>query len=163
MDMEIRRLCVEEGEAAFAIIEQRIAWMRERSLHQWEESDYAQIYPLAHFQRLAQEGVLYGAFAGAQLIGIIALFTQDERWDDDVPALYVHHLATLAGKRGVGERLLAFAWEIAKQSGKSRLRLDAQRGNEALNAYYERLGFRFVDSLREGAYEGNRREKICEE
>lgn len=52
-----------------------------------------------------------------------------------------------------------FAEEKALQKGHGVVRLDAQRGNEALNAWYARQGYRYVGLMREGSYEGILREK----
>lgn len=58
-----------------------------------------------------------------------------------------------------GPALLRFAEEKALQNGHGWCSLDAQRGNEALNAWYARQGYRYVGLRREGSYEGILREK----
>lgn len=39
------------------------------------------------------------------------------------------------------------------------VRLDCQKGNDRLNAFYQSLGYQVVGPMVEGAYEGIKREK----
>ena len=71
----------------------------------------------------------------------------------------MHHLAADPRCPGTGAALLRFAEEKALQKGHGVVRLDAQRGNETLNAWYARQGYRYVGLMREGSYEGILREK----
>ncbi|HEY2489025.1 MAG TPA: GNAT family N-acetyltransferase [Streptosporangiaceae bacterium] len=69
----------------------------------------------------------------------------DERvWGpDDGQAGYLHRLAThpeVAG-RGIGAQLIAAAGDLTRACGRRWLRLDCDRDNERLRAYYEGLGF----------------------
>ena len=157
--MKIRCLGKDEVKQAIAIICERIRWMDEMHLRQWNVTYYLSCYPYSYFESLVAKKELYGAFEEGKLIGIAALFSSDERWQGAEDALYVHHLAVLPGYSGTGAALLSFCEQQARNRGKSFLRLDAQKGNERLNDYYEKQGFTFVCEMIEGAYEGIKRQK----
>jgi len=104
--------------------------------------------------RDVQAGLVYLARLGDQPVGVFVLRWSDDRvWGpDDGEAGYVHRLAArqaFAGK-GLGRRLLASAAAAAAARRRTWLRLDCDRHNRPLRAYYERLGFthvRDVDAL----------------
>lgn len=158
IEMMIRKAVPQDLDALIALIVRRMAWMDEQGIKQWNTGDYLGIYPPAYFLLRITSGELFVAWDG-QLCGMAALLEQDERWQDGLPAYYVHHLAADPRCPGTGAALLRFAEEKALQKGHGVVRLDAQRGNEALNAWYARQGYRYVGLMREGSYEGILREK----
>ena len=91
---------------------------------------------------------------------VATLMEEDPLWSDGVAALYVHNLAGDPEVPGAGTRLLRRAMALALERGKAYLRLDCQRDNPELNAYYERLGFSYVGlgPVEEGGYRGNLRQ-----
>ena len=48
---------------------------------------------------------------------------------------------------------------MAIRIGKDNIRLDCQVSNEKLNQYYKKLGYKYVGTVKEGNYVGNKREK----
>lgn len=158
IEMMIRKAVPQDLDALIALIVRRMAWMDEQGIEQWNTEDYLGIYPPAYFLLRITSGELFVAWDG-QLCGMAALLEQDERWQDGLPAYYVHHLAADPRCPGTGAALLRFAEEKALQKGHGVVRLDAQRGNETLNAWYARQGYRYVGLMREGSYEGILREK----
>jgi ribosomal protein S18 acetylase RimI-like enzyme len=89
--------------------------------------------------------LVYLACLDQEPAGVFVLRWSDERvWGpDDSAGGYVHRLAVrsaLAG-RGLGRQLLATAAMTAIAHHRTWLRLDCDRSNQALRAYYERLGF----------------------
>jgi ribosomal protein S18 acetylase RimI-like enzyme len=67
-------------------------------------------------------------------------------WGERPPdAFYVHGLAIrrVVGGRGVGAHMLEWVAQQVIATGKSYLRLDCWAENQALRAYYERIGFTF--------------------
>ena len=73
-----------------------------------------------------------------------------ELWGEQPPdALYVHRLAVTrayAG-RGIGSLLLDFAGDYTARAGRPWLRLDANKSNARLQAYYAANGFRHVRTV----------------
>jgi GNAT superfamily N-acetyltransferase len=62
---------------------------------------------------------------------------------DDGQADYLHRLAThpdVAGRR-IGAQLITAAADLTRERGRRWLRLDCDRDNQRLRAYYEALGF----------------------
>jgi GNAT superfamily N-acetyltransferase len=73
-------------------------------------------------------------------------YADPEFWTpEDQPdrALYVHRMVVdrSASGKNVGERLIDWAENLAKASGKEWLRLDAWSTNAPLHAYYKEQGF----------------------
>lgn len=62
---------------------------------------------------------------------------------DDGAAVYVHGLMVNLDRagEGLGSELLDWAARLAKQHGRTHLRLDSALTNPGLTCYYERLGF----------------------
>ena len=54
-----RRAAAGEAEQVFDLIQQRIAWMDERGIQQWNHPGYLRRYPLDYFRQCAEEGQLY--------------------------------------------------------------------------------------------------------
>lgn len=158
--MQIQKAAPADLDAVMELIRQRIAWMDARRLEQWNRTDYLICYPRSYFLSIIQRGEVYVAVENDRRLGVMALFASDPRWQADRPAFYVHHLATSLHTHGLGAKMLEYAKQLACEQGKSALRLDAQKSNPRLNAYYERLGFRFVEEMQEGAYIGIKRELL---
>ena len=92
IEMMIRKAVPQDLDALIALIVRRMAWMDEQGIEQWNTGDYLGIYPPAYFLLRITSGELFVAWDG-QLCGMAALLEQDERWQDGLPAYYVHHLA----------------------------------------------------------------------
>ena len=109
----------EDVPAIMALLQQRIDWMDEKGLYQWNKTDYLTCYPPAHFQRLIREDLVFVAWAGGVLTGVMALLSRDPRWPngDDGKAYYVHHLATSPSCPGLGKVMLAYAEDFARKRG----------------------------------------------
>jgi len=91
------------------------------------------------------DGLVHLAWLDGRPVATFVLRWSDERvWGpDDGQAGYLHRLAThpeVAG-RGIGAQLIAAAGALTRECGRRWLRLDCDRDNERLRAYYEGLGF----------------------
>ncbi len=157
--MLIRKALVEDVSAIMSLLQKRIDWMDEKGLYQWNKTDYLKVYPYDYFISRVNQRVVYVAEEAGEIIGVMALLREDPRWPIPAKALYVHHLATHPKLRGLGEKMLSFAETETLQMGGDVLRLDCQTVNEALNKYYERLGYTYAGTCIDGAYEGNLMEK----
>lgn len=148
--------------AILDVIQQRIEWMDEKGLYQWNKTDYMGVYPPEYFLGLIQKGEVFVACEGEQVQGVMALFPEDPRWEKPGTAFYVHHLATALGVSGLGKEMLQFAETYALEQGKDYLRLDCQQVNLPLNRYYEALGYVHCGVCIDGEYVGNLMEKkLC--
>ena len=137
MAYTLRPAAAGEIDAVFALFEQRVSWMNQRDIHQWNDTDYLNEYPKTYYQQQRELGNLYvltdntdGAVAGA-----VVLLQSDDRWLDRAgsPAYYVHNLVTDPAARGAGRELLAQAEKLAVGHGKRFMRLDCAEDNAFLN------------------------------
>ena len=131
-----RRAAAGEAEQVFDLIRQRIAWMDERGIQQWNHPGYLRRYPLDYFRQCAEEGQLYALWTecGALAAGAVVL-EEDPRW--------------------AGTELLRRCLALAAERGQDYLRLDCARDNPVLHDYYERFGFRFVAPVEDQGYLGD--------
>jgi GNAT superfamily N-acetyltransferase len=96
-------------------------------------------------------GQVYLACLAGEPVGTYVLRWADEPvWGpDDGAAGYLHRLAIrpeLAG-RGIGAQLISDASGRARRYGRPWLRLDCDRDNGRLRAYYEALGFSYAGDV----------------
>lgn len=164
MKMEYRFRAAQEQDvdSIIEIIKDRIKWMDQKQLHQWNKTDYMKQYPREYFLRRVRAGEFYLVCNnGGEPMGAIALLTEDPRWKDDEPkpCYYAHHLAAKRSAHGAGRALLMFCEQFAKGQGKVAIRLDCQKGNDRLNDFYAQLGYQYVAPMKEDNYEGIKREK----
>lgn len=151
-----RRAAAEEAEQVFGLIRQRIAWMDERGIRQWNHPSYLRRYPLDYFRQRAGAGELYALWTerGDLAAGAVVL-EEDPRWAGfGGRALYVHNLAAGLPFPGAGTELLRRCLALAGEQGRDYLRLDCARDNPVLHEYYERFGFRFVAPVEDQGYLG---------
>lgn len=141
------------------LIDSRIEWMDRNNIAQWNTSLYTMKYNYNYFLKAVYSGELYIAQAGATTLGAFVLLIEDSRWTNDIPAYYVHNLATSARCKGIGRKLLDYCFELARKDGKKALRLDCSVSNPKLNDYYERQGFAEIGPFEEGVYHGIKRER----
>ncbi|MFJ4850724.1 GNAT family N-acetyltransferase [Streptomyces sp. NPDC088733] len=145
-NLQIRPGRPDELATVEALLREASAWLASRNIDQWQ-------FP-PHRDRITaalELGSCFLAFTDGQPVATVQVddFADPEFWTiDDAPgdALYVHRMAvrrTVAGK-GVGAELLDWAAEYATTRGKSWLRLDAWKDNEALHNYYRSTGFTLV-------------------
>lgn len=146
-----------------ALIDQRLRWMDEAGIRQWNTIGYWDIYPKEHYMELLQAGNLYvlRCTADGLIVAVAAAYDSDPRWPDgmDGSAYYIHHFATDTHSKGAGAILLEYLEALSRQRGKSAIRLDCNADNPRLNQYYEEKGYVYAGTCVDGAYEGNRREK----
>ena len=146
----------------YDLLRERIAWMDEVGIQQWNTTDYWAVYPESHYEALTERGELYvlRREEDGVLVAAAALYESDPRWPDCTPpAFYVHHLLTDMGEKGAGRELLRHCEELGRQRGKVYLRLDCAIDNERLNRYYEEQNYVFAGTCVDGVYVGNLRQK----
>ena len=117
-------------------------WLASRGIEQWGPGSS----PRQLVADRVERGEVYLFRLDGRPVGTLVLQWSDEETWEDAPddAGYVHGLAIRrewAG-RGLGRALLKWAEDRTVAAGKDYLRLDCAAENRALNAYYERAGFR---------------------
>ena len=111
--------------AILGLIRQRIAWMDQKGLEQWNKTDYFSAFPPEYFAQAIREGHIYVLCTKEprRVIGLISLKEEDSYWPkDNKNCCYMHNLATNAAFPGAGRALLGHCEEQARRWGKEYLR-----------------------------------------
>lgn len=97
---------------------------------------------LADYDALIQQGVVYGAWDGAELVGVLVIWQEDD-------SLYIDNIAVspTQQKRGIGDTLLAFAEEKAREQNLAKMTLLTNEKMVSNQAYYIKHGY--VETKRE--------------
>ncbi|MDD7281235.1 GNAT family N-acetyltransferase [Floccifex sp.] len=148
-----------EIQAIFHLYEQRVQWMDNKNIQQWNTTYYLEAYPIDYYYDQQINKCLYVLKNQEKIKGAVCLFENDERWPNQVNAYYIHNLVTDINEKGAGKVILSNIEQMAIQNNKQRLRLDCAIDNKFLNQYYERLGYKIAGTCQEGCYQGNLREK----
>ena len=140
------------------LIHQRIAWMDEVGIRQWNVTDYDGVYPPEYYEECWRRGELFALADTAtdRIVCVGALKETDPRWPEESPppAFYLHHLAADIACKGAGRIFLSEAELHASRTGKMYMRLDSAIDNPALTRYYEALGYLPAGRCVDGLYEG---------
>ena len=142
------------------LIENRCLWMKENKINQWDE-EYLKFYNFNYFKERVEKRELFLVENFQKIVGTFVLLEEDERWDNDVPAYYIHNFATDTEIKGIGSEIIEYCENLCRENSKKTLRLDCNINNNKLNDYYEKKGFKTVgicDASPE--YIGYNREKI---
>ena len=155
-----RQLRESEAPEMFELIVQRIRWMDENGIRQWNVTKYDKAYPLSHYEEALHRGEGYGVISqDGEIVCAARFIDEEECWEDKEPALYIHSFASKVGHPGAGAYLLQMAEEYARKLGKKYLRLDSAADNDALSRYYEKQGFMPCGTCEDGPYRGILRQK----
>lgn len=160
---------MQDVDSIMALVSQRIDWMNLMGLHQWNDTDYFGRYPRSYWQEHI-DSFLVGE-DDERIVVAIALYKEDVRWTsdgeytgsakaEDEEAFYLHHLVTDPSFKGVGAAMMQFVERYARENGVKILRLDSAVGNQALEWYYNRLGYTACGTCHDQLYHGILREKI---
>ncbi len=156
---EIRK---DELSSMFSLILDRMKWMDDVGIKQWNETEYDKVYPLSYYEECRQLGEIFVLVdkTSGELCAVGALKATDARWVDPIgKAFYLHHFASRTDKAGLGSLFLKHAEGHAKSEGAEFFRLDSAVGNGKLERYYTTRGYRPVGECVDGAYYGILREK----
>lgn len=156
-----RKIKKEEISIMFSMILQRMKWMDEKEIHQWNATKYDEVYPISYYEMERQKGELFALvdMDTNEIISAAVLKRKDERWRDNLPALYLHHFVSSINHKHAGEMFLRFAEQYALDNGQTYLRLDSAEDNHYLEQYYEKHGFIAVGTCKDGLYNGILRQK----
>lgn len=156
-----RKIKKEEVIVMFDLIIERMKWMDEKGIQQWNVTAYEEVYPLSYYEekRNQEEVYVLEEVEDHQIVCGAVLLEEDERWQDNTPSIYLHNFVSKIGTKGVGTIFIKEAEKYAKQKGKQYFRLDSAVNNTKLTNYYESLGYEAVGTCQDGVYEGILRQK----
>ena len=155
-----RQARAEEIRAGFDLIMDRVAWMDQVGIRQWNTTKYDQRYPLSYYEQRRQMEELFVLTDGAgDILAVGALLHEDERWPEQASAYYLHHLASRVDAKGAASIFLQKAEEYTASMGKTYMRLDSAIGNQTLEKYYTSRGYVAAGYCQDGLYEGVLRQK----
>lgn len=162
MNYTFRRAEGDEFQRVFSLILERMHWMDDCGIKQWNVFPYDEIYPLEYYKDAQLNGLLYVIVDNSSKNVVCAgiLKESDERWTDSELAFYLHNFVSEVGRTGVGDIFLQSATALALEHGKKYLRLDSSVDNDKLAKYYEKQGFLPVGSCIDGEYKGVLRQKL---
>lgn len=157
-----RKITKAEIPVMLHLILQRMKWMDEKGLKQWNVTKYDEVYPQSYFEERRQEGQVFVLEDKGtnEVVCAAVLKEHDARWETDEPSLYLRNFASKIGAKGVGLVFMKYAEEHAKKIGKQYFRLDSPEGNETLAKYYEKQGYSTVGECEDGLYKGILRQKL---
>lgn len=157
-----RKITKEEIPVMLHLIIERMKWMDEKGLKQWNVTKYDEVYPQSYFEERMNEGQVFVLVdkTTEEVVCAAVLKEHDERWETDEPSLYLRNFASKIGESGVGLVFMKFAEQYAKHIGKQYFRLDSPEGNETLAKYYEKQGYSTVGKCEDGLYKGILRQKL---
>ncbi len=162
-DFIFRKASTDEVLKVFQLVQDRILWMDEKGIRQWNVTAYLERFPFCYYEQKQADGEMYvlEEKATKQIVCGAVLKEEDDRWPDDVEgsAYYLHNFATDINKPGVGKVFLRLAELHAATMGKQYFRLDCAVDNAFLNRYYDAQGYVVVGNCTHGLYRGLLREK----
>jgi ribosomal protein S18 acetylase RimI-like enzyme len=143
--LQLRRACDDDFDAVYAIMNDASAWLKSRGMNMWGW------VPSEAGRKIVRDRIAtneaYLASIDERPVATFAMqWADEEMWGErgrDGEAGYIHGIAvarTAAGK-GVGAALIKQGEKMVADRGRRFLRLDCMGQNEALCAYYQRLGF----------------------
>ena len=129
--------------AALALLDEVTSWLASREVEQWGSAPWT----ARELEPAIAEGTLFLADSSEVLALVVVdsvadpdFWQTDELVDD---AFYLHHLAVARKAAGqqVGGWMIDRAAELARNAGRTYLRLDVARSNTALHHFYRSRGF----------------------
>lgn len=162
-----REIKKEEIPQMFQIILERMKWMDDKGIKQWNVTKYDEVYPPSYYEEKRRKGEVFVLEDTSinQIVCVGVLKEEDDRWQQECSgfhegtAFYLHNFATKVGKKEIGTVFLQLAEEYAAKKGKDYFRLDSADDNETLTQYYERQGYVPVGKCEDGLYTGILRQK----
>ena len=138
-----------------ALLDQVGEWLWNKGVMQWRPGVHTENREILKNQ--LEHGILVLAYQGELLAGGCVLSENPPAvWNNPSKhALYLGSLvvARFAAGHGLGKQIVERCVQVAREKGKSSLRLDCWDGNEFLKAYYQEAGFRMLGTAREADYD----------
>ena len=99
------------------LIENRCLWMKENKINQWDE-EYLKFYNFNYFKERVEKRELFLVENFQKIVGTFVLLEEDERWENDVPAYYIHNFATDTEIRGIGSEIIEYCENLCRENSK---------------------------------------------
>jgi ribosomal protein S18 acetylase RimI-like enzyme len=132
----------------FMGVELRLAPLARPYVKRWEPIDAETLADLA---RAVDSGFSWGAYAGAELVGVALASPQE--WNRTL-GVWEFHISAAWQRRGVGKRLMAAVVEQASYAGLRGVVCETQNANVPAITFYRSQGFVF-DGARLTLYAGS--------
>jgi ribosomal protein S18 acetylase RimI-like enzyme len=150
MDIKIRQANANEVAIALALFEEAALKLREKGTNQWQHW----INPTPAYINRVQKGfddkVYFFVEKSGQLAGMFRLMDSDEEYwgQQREAAIYLHSFMTkpVFKGQGIGSAVLKLVEIQIRERGINYFRLDCIADNEALCHYYEKQGFKRVQT-----------------
>lgn len=125
------------------MIKERCNWFEKNKIEQWGSWYYEDLYDEKYFKKIMKKYSLYIVKKEDEIIGAFLLKTDDDKrhWNNQQKSYYLWHFVTKIGNPGLGEEILKFIKDLAKEKNIKYLRLECMRSNSKINKYYEKHGF----------------------
>ena len=138
--MNVRRALPADVAASAEILDEASVYVRTLGFGHWPVP-----FPQDELALRIERGELYMVEVDKEPAATLTLLCEDpDFWGERPPdAVYLHKLAVrraFAG-RGLGAAIVEWVDERAASAGREFVRLDCQRDDPGIRAYYERLGF----------------------
>lgn len=164
MVYKFRKAVGDDLNSIFQLYKDRIDWMNQLNLNQWNKTNYLDVYGINYFHTQMNKSNLYVAedTINNTIVGAVILLNEDDMWENNahLKSYYIHNLVTSPNIKGIGIFIFNAIEVLAKNNGIETLRLDCAEDNYFLNQYYESKGYIAVDKCKDGLYYGIKREKI---
>jgi GNAT superfamily N-acetyltransferase len=140
-DAHIRLAIAADVPATKTLMDTASGWLIAKGIYQWDRG-YMPVETLAD---RVERGELYVCIRDGEVIGSLTTQEADpELWgEDEGECLYLHTLVVRPDlrKTGLGHWLLQWVEILARQRGKTKVRLDCLAQSEALRRYYQAAGY----------------------
>ena len=159
MNCYLRKARQGEENTIYAMIAARIKWMDDSGIHQWNDTDYLEVYPLDYYVDNLERIFVLAEKKTERILCAAIVLTQDKRWDAIEPSFYIHNFVSALDNHRAGMLFIQMLEKQAERENVSYIRLDSAADNERLASYYEELGFKPCGVCLEGKYHGILRQK----
>lgn len=125
------------------IIKERCDWFEKNKIDQWGSWYYEDLYNEKYFKKMIKKYPLYIIKKEDEIIGTFLLKNEDDKthWISPKNSYYLWHFVTKIGNPGLGEKILEFIENLARENQIKYLRLECMRSNPKINEYYQNHGF----------------------
>ncbi|MGW0803028.1 GNAT family N-acetyltransferase [Nonomuraea sp. NPDC002799] len=146
-----RRVDRGQEDEVLAVLDETAAWLATEGVQQWPRR-----FERAWIGPAIARGETWLVEVGGRVAATVTLDWSDPLWEEDGLAGYVHRMAVLRWAAGLGEHVLAWAADQAREAGRAYLRLDCVASNQRLRDHYESAGFAYRGDVRVGGAPGQR-------
>lgn len=146
------RAVPEQVAEVLAVLDEAAAWLSSRAVDQWPSR-----FEATWVADAIAKGETWLVSVDGEIAATITLDWSDPLWEKDGgTAGYVHRMAVGRSAAGLGQHILRWAADMARDEGRTYLRLDCVAANRRLRDYYEAAGFAHRGDVTVGGAPGQR-------